>query len=215
MTVSIRNWDLGGGMAANRTALPADAGLWPNAILFALGATNTIPAGTSFDTTLYYQAGAGTAGNAEVEVFLDQDFNPYNGNEITVDQETLPETGTAAVALHPLSVTVGAAEAPPGSYSVCAQLTDGGRTRYLYAPQMLTVTLSRQVPSIDSTALSGGVFHCTVLGFPGQQVTMMASADLMTWTPLQTYTLTGTTWEFADPDAAGFTQRFYRAMLNL
>ena len=98
-----RNWDLGGGVAANRTALPADSGLWPNAIRFNLTNTNTIHAGESFDAALYYQAGPSATGNIQLDLFLDVDFNPYNGNETDVGQQALPRTGTSVVSLDMLN----------------------------------------------------------------------------------------------------------------
>lgn len=210
-----KNWDLGGGVAANRTALPANAGLWPNAILFALANTSSVPAGESFDTTLYFQAGASAAGNIEIEIFLDVDFNPYNGNEMEVNQQTLSRTGTSAVSFNALNATVNAAAISPGNYSVCARLNDGARTRYLYAPQLLTVTPSLQPPSVDGTSLvlNGGVMRFNVHGFPGQRVTVMASSNLIDWVPLETHTFKGTIWEFMDADAGDFARRFYRAML--
>ena len=208
-----KNWDLGGGVGPNRTALPANAGLWPNAILFALDEPTTIPAGESFATTLYHQAGPSAVGNIDLTIFLDVDFNPYNGNEIEVDQQTLPRTGTGAVLFDMINATADATAVPPGSYAVCARLNDGVRTRYLYAPQVLIVTPSQQLPILDSLALSGGVFHCDVHGFPGQQVTIQASSDLLTWVPLQTHLFTGAVWEFVDADAGNFSRRFYRAAL--
>ena len=63
-----KNWDLGGGLGANRTALPANAGSWPNPILFALEEPNTVPAGQSFGATLYHQAGASAVGNIDLSI---------------------------------------------------------------------------------------------------------------------------------------------------
>jgi hypothetical protein len=208
-----KNWDVGGGVAANRTALPANAGFWPNAILFALANSSSVSAGESFDTTLYFQAGASAAGNIDIEIFLDVDFNPYNGNEIEVNQQMLSRTGTSAVSFNTLNATVNAAAVSPGDYSVCARLNDGARTRYLHAPQLLVVTPSLEPPSIDSLALSGGVTRFNVRGFPGQRVTVMASSDLVNWVPLETHTFKDTIWEFVDKDAGNFVKRFYRAAL--
>jgi hypothetical protein len=207
-----KNWDLGGGVAPNRTALPMNAGTWPNAIRFDLGQTS-IHAGETFGATLYHQAGASAAGEIALGIFLDLDFNPYNGNEIEVDQEALSRTGPNAVMLDALSATVDAADVPPGSYAVCARLNDGARARYLYASQTLLVTPSLQPPSIDagSLALSGGVFRCDVHAFPGQEVTVMGSGDLANWVPLQTHTFKGTVWEFVDSGAGSTPRRFYRA----
>jgi hypothetical protein len=211
-----KNWDLGGGVGPNRSALPADSGMWPNPILFALANTNPIPAGESFGVTLYYQAGASAAGNVDFGIFLDLDFNPYNGNEIEVTQQMLPKTGTNAVSLETLDVAVNAAAVPPGSYTVYARLNDGLLIRYLYAPQQLIVTPSLQPPSIDaaSLAFTGGIMHFDVHAFPGQEVTVMASSDLVNWAPLQTHTFTGTVWEFMDANAGDFARRFYQAMLS-
>ena len=127
----------------------------------------------------------------------------------------LSRTGTSVVSYNLLNAAVDAAAVPPGSYAVCARLNDGVRTRYLYAPQVLVVTPSLQPPAIDaaSLALSSGVMRFNVYGFPGQEVTIMASTDLISWLPLQTHTFTGTVWEFVDANAGNFARRFYRAAL--
>ena len=209
-----KKWELGGGIAANRTALPTNTGAWPNPIRFELD-DSTISAGESFSATLYYQAGASASGSIPSKIFLDEDFNPYNGNEIEVSDTTLPRTGTNAVSIATPNATVSAADVPPGSYSVCAQLIDGAHIRYLYAPQLLVVTPSVQPPSIDAASLSfsGGVMRFDVYAFTGQEITIMASNDLVNWSPLETHTFTGTVWEFVDATAGKFDKRFYRAVL--
>jgi hypothetical protein len=154
-------------------------------------------------------------GTVAFEILLDADLNPYNGNEIAVDQELLARTGKGVISIATLSPATDAAIVPPGAYWVCARVNDGARTRYLYAPQRLIVTPSLQAPSVDvgSLALSGGVLRFNAHGFPGQQVTVMVSDDLVNWLPLQTHTFTGTIWEFMDADAGKFAKRFYRAAL--
>jgi hypothetical protein len=98
---------------------------------------------------------------------------------------------------------------------VCARLNDGGLTRYLYAQQLLMVTPSVQPPVIDGAtlSLSAGAMHFDVYGFPGQQVTIMTSTDLLNWSPLDTHTFTGNIWSFVDAEAGNFARRFYRAAL--
>lgn len=209
-----KNWNLGGGTAANRTALPANNGSWPNVIRFNLN-TETVTQGQSFNAALYHQAGATPTGNIDLRILLDVDFNPYSGNEIEVNQQMVPRTGTASVLLDSLNIPVNAAVVPPETYAVFAKIVDGSRTRYLYAPQLLVVTPAP--PSLDtaSMAFKGGALHFDVYALPGQQVTVQASIDLVNWAPLETHTFTGTLWEFVDNDAASFTKRFYRAALAL
>jgi hypothetical protein len=211
-----RNWDLGGGLGMNRTALPTNSGAWPNPIVFALGSTNKIPAGESFDVALYHQAGASAAGNVDVQIFLDADFNPYNGNEVLVEAATLPRTGTNAVAFHSLVAMVDAAAIVPGSYAVGAIVRDGSRSRYLYAPETLSITPSLQQPSIDAASISfsKGAFHVDVRGFSGQTVTIDMSTDLKNWMPLQTHIFKGTVWQFTDSGAGSSPRRFYRPRLE-
>ncbi len=94
-----KNWDFGGGLAPNRTALSVNSGLWPNVIRFFLADSEPVPAGETFTAPLYYQSGPSAAGEVQFRIFLDADFNPTNGNEIEIDQGLLPNTGTNAVAL--------------------------------------------------------------------------------------------------------------------
>ena len=210
-----KTWDLGGGVAANRTALPANSGSWPNAILFALAQTKAVPAGESFDVTLYHQAGASAAGAIGVEILLDADFNPYNGNEIAVHEAALPRTGTSAVSFNMVSATIDAATIAPATYAVFTRLSDNGRTRYLYAPDLLEVTPSQQPPEIDASSLTlkDGVLRLNVHGFPGQEIVIEATTDLHSWVPIQSHTFTGQVWEFVDAEAGNFQKRFYRAVL--
>lgn len=144
------NWDLGGGLGANRTALPTNAGLWPNPILFALPNPTPVPVGQPFTTTLYHQAGATATGTVNLGIFLDGDFNPYNGNEIAADQQTLARTGTGAVSFNTLNATVDGS-VQPGTYAVFMRLDDSGHIRYLYAPEVLVVTAAIPTPSPTPT----------------------------------------------------------------
>ena len=104
----------------------------------------------------------------------------------------------------------------PGVMQYAHGLTMATRTRYLYAPQLLVVTPSLQPPIIDGTslALNGGTMHFDIHGFPGQSITVMASTDLLNWVSLETQTLTGTVWQFQDPNAGNFSRRFYKAALS-
>jgi len=209
-----KNWNLGGGLAPNRTALPSNTGAWPNPLRFALAGPNTIPPGGSFEATLRYQAGATASGTVDLTVLLDPDSNPYNGNEIAVEQRTLGRSGTDAVLLHDLTTFVNGAAVAPGSYAVCARLHDGGRTRYLYAGRQLIVTPAPQAPAIDAASLAreNGVVRFDVYAAPGQVVTVEATTDFLTWTSLQTHVLTSGLWEFVDANAGQFERRFYRAV---
>lgn len=204
-----RKWDLGAGPAANRTALATNAGLWPNPIRL-LAVEHATEAR---DATLYYQSGASGSGTVSLDLFLDPDANPYNGNEIAVDHRLLAQTGTNAVTVRSLSVNTAAAS--PGSYNVCARLTDSGRSRYLYATDPIVIMPVNSFPWIDGDSLSrsGGVMRFDVHAAPGQTVTVEVSNDLITWTSLETHTFTGSVWTFADATAGALSRRFYRVVL--
>lgn len=207
-------WELGGGLASNRTALAANSGLWPNVVRATLG-TTSVPAGEPIPLNLYSQSGAMAAGVVDLRIFIDPDFNPNNGNEIEIDQRSLPNSGTSAVLAGNPSVAVDPAAVAPALYALGLRVSDGTHTRYLYAPQPLEITPSLQPPHVDAASLvhDATTLHFHVLGFPGQTVTVFASTDLFTWTPLQTHTFSGALWEFADTDAGNFSRRFYRAAL--
>ncbi|MGA4645536.1 M36 family metallopeptidase [Limisphaera sp. 4302-co] len=59
-----------------------------------------------------------------------------------------------------------------------------------------------------------GLFRVTLTGQPGQTYRLQVSEDLRTWTDLQSQTVPASgEVKFTDPDAAGRTQRYYRAVL--
>jgi len=208
-------WDFGGGVAENRTALPANSGLWPNVIRFTLADADPVSAGGTFAATLYHQSGASAAGNVDVRIFLDADFNPCNGIGIEVDHRLLANTGTSTVGFSSLNVSVNPIAVAPGNYAVCARISDGARTRHLYAAEMLEVTASSQQPAVDAAtlALANGIVRFNVLAYPGQNVAIRATTDFVNWVPVQMHLFTGTTWEFIDARAGTFPKRFYKAFL--
>ncbi len=105
------------------------------------------------------------------------------------------------------------ASTPPGTYWVFARITDGVRSRYLYAPQKLVLGSSRQPPILTSARVTSNQFHVTVSGIAGQTIVIQASTNLVQWSPIQTNLMTGPTWNFTDPASASLPLRNYRARL--
>lgn len=211
-----RRWDLGGSVAANRTALPANSGLWPNLIRLLRADAQPVVAGGSVDLVVHQQSGANGLGTVEVRTFLDADFNPYNGNETLLDARILATTGTSTVMSGIASIALNADVAPPGSYALGARIGDGTRTRHLYLRERLTVAAPPAPPMVDAASLawlSGGQLRFNVIGSPGQTATVLATADFVTWDPIGTHTFAGAVWDFTDTAAGSFPKRFYKAIL--
>ncbi len=207
-------WDFGAGQAANRTALPANNGTWPNLIKFDLIGTNQAAIGETNSLKLYYQFGPGTVQPVDIRIFLDDDLNPYSGNEKEIQQVTGQATGTNGIGIASLGYISNPTNTVPGIYALGARISDGTRTRYLYAPELLILNPTLQAPRLASLVFSNDQFRCTVNGFTGQRVVIQASTDLSHWTPLATNTLSGSTFQFMDTQASNFSSRFYRALLQ-
>ncbi len=211
-----KRWDLGAGVAANRTALPANNGLWPNIVRAARADALPVAAGESFALTVHQQSGANALGNVDVRIFLDANFNPFDGVGTEVDRITMATTGTNAVTTSVRSVPVDETTVPPGNYAVCARISDGVRTRHVYLRERLAVTPSHTAPRLDAgslTRLAGGALRFRVHALPGQTVRVMAATDLANWSPIGTYFFSNTTWEFTDTAAGSYPRRFYRPEL--
>jgi hypothetical protein len=208
-------WDLGAGLAANRSSLPADNGAWPNLIRLDVAVNNPVPVGQPVPFSVYHQFGSNTLVTATFRLCLDPDANPYNGNETVVVQSTLAGTGTNLVTLSSASFSPNPATTLPGTYAVFAQISAGPYTRYLYAPEQLVLTPSQQAPVLVGPQFLGNQFQCTVHGLPGQTVIVQGSTNMTQWMALQTNTLgLSAAVAFSDPASGGVARRFYRAALS-
>jgi hypothetical protein len=132
-------WDLGAGLAGNRTSLPSNNGNWPNVIKFNLVTTNKVQQGTNISVKYFYQWAQPGTSTASLGFFLDDDFNPLNSNDRLLQQISLPGNGASYVSYQTLSLGLNATNAPVGNHVLYAKITGGGRTRCLYAPEILTV----------------------------------------------------------------------------
>jgi hypothetical protein len=204
-------WDLGGGTNANRTALPAGGGAWPNPVKFNLTSTGPVPLGDAAGVSLYYQYGG--AANLTAQFYFDRDFNPWNSNSILAEVAQPPATGTGSVYHYP-NLGLATTNAAPGTYSVYAVLTDGARRRYLYAPELLVIASSLQPPVLGLNMLASGRVRIAVKGVPGQLIELQISPDLAAWQPLATNQMTSADWTFTNTVPVGQAARFYRARLR-
>lgn len=203
-------WDLGGDIVANRTALSSNSGLWPNVIRCGRTTNTSVPAGGSFGLTLHYQAGANSNGQVSLSILLDPDRNPWNGNEVVVNGGMLATTGTSTIGM--TTVTVNTAGIPPGIYTVAGELSDGIRTRSLYAADAVEIMAPPAWPVIDRSTVrvESGKMRFSVMGQNGQTVEVRASEDLVNWSTVATQVLSASVWEYADDDTALFPKRYYR-----
>jgi hypothetical protein len=208
-----QDWDLGAGLTTNRTRLPADNGAWPNVLRLNVTGTNHFSVDLPLPIAFYDQFGSNLSAVATVRFFLDPDANPDDTNEIDLGQFTISGTGTNSVFFNSTNLALNPSTTLPGTYSFFARISDGAHSRYLYAPETLTVGSSRRAPVLLAPGILNAQFGFTISGFPGQIVIVQASTNLVRWDPLATNALTGTTFTFADTSSVGLPQRYYRAVL--
>jgi len=140
-------WDLGAGQSlpSNRSSLTSNDGNWPNVMKLNLVSPNQIQQGSNALFSLYFQWAQPSTSNATINLYLDDDFNPNNGNGHLIKQVIVSGTGTSGGSISywssssPLTVGLNATNAPVGYHSLYAQISGGGRTRYLYAPEIIQV----------------------------------------------------------------------------
>src|SRR5256885_16639917 len=96
-----------------------------------LGQTNGV--------TIYVQWAKPSTSNATVSIYLDDDFNPYNGNERLLRHLIVSGNGPNQISFGTVGIPVNAATAMPGVHTLFAKITGNGRSRHLYAPELLTI----------------------------------------------------------------------------
>jgi hypothetical protein len=100
----------------------------------------------------------------------------------------------------------------PGTYTLYGKISDGVRTRYLYAPEPVTIVSSRQ-PNLGISKVSGAQFAIAIDGVSGQTIVIQLSTDLKTWVPTATNTLTTASWNYTNNPPSNMASQFYRALL--
>jgi len=205
-------WDLGAGLSVNRTPLPANNGNWPNLIKLNRAGTNEVAYGQVGAVNLFFQWARPATSNANISIYLDNDLNPFNGNDRLVRQITATGTTSSSVSSGTVTFTVTSANSSPGVHSIYAKVTGGGRTRYLYAPESLTVVSSFQPPRLGIARVSSNQVRVDVTGIVGQRVALQSSSNLQSWASITTNWLTSSVWSYFD-NSTGNPRKFYRAVL--
>jgi hypothetical protein len=205
-----QKWNLGAGQTNNRTALTANNGNWPNIIRMDLTGTNFMAQGESNHVTIYAHWARPPSSNAIITVHLDDDFNPYNGNDRVVQQLTMAGNGANQISFGTVPLNVALTNSTPGLHSVFAKISGGGRTRYLYAPQTLTL-MSTLAPPRLAISRNGANVRVNVAGSAGQRIVLQATTDFASWTPIATNWLSTDVWSWSETQAG---HRFYRAAIQ-
>ena len=208
-----QRWSLGAGVLNNRTFLPSNEGAWPSLIQCRIAGTNVLVAGQNTLIHIDYQWAKPASSEATLQVWLDDDYAPWNGNEQLVQQFAAPGTTAGQVGGLDLNVVVDAATATPGVYSVLVRIGAGLNQRFLYAPDSLTVFSSFTPPGLSADLVDPTQLLLVVHGLPGQRVVIESSANLTSWLPIATNWLNANSWMLDEGVESG-GQRFYRALLK-
>jgi hypothetical protein len=206
-------WDLGAGTAANRTALAANNGSWPSLIRFDRVDTNFIVQGQNLPARFYYQWAQPAASNATLSVYLDDDFNPLNTNQTLLTVTNLPGTGASSIGLGTISIPFAASNTVPGWHSLYAVIGGGGRTRLLYAPELVNVLSIYQPPVLGIGRVNSSQFVLTINALPGQTVVLQGSPDLAAWQPLATNLFSTNAWTYTNTISPAANMLFFRVTL--
>jgi hypothetical protein len=205
-------WDLGAGTAANRTALASNNGNWPSLIRFDRVDTNPVVQGQNLLAQFYYQWAQPTASDATLSVYLDDDFNPLTTNQTLLTLTNLPGTSATSVGLGTISIPITTTNASPGWHSLFAAIRGGGRTRYLYAPELVQVLSIYQPPALGIARAASNQFRITINGLPGQNIVLQTSPDLALWQPVATNLFSTNVWVCTNT-TIGSNRLYFRATL--
>ena len=116
------------------------------------------------------------------------------------------------VGVNQLSINIAATNTTTGVHAIYARITANGRTRYLYAPELLTVFSSFQPPTLSIRRETPQQVAVQVSGVPGQRVVLESTSDFSAWQPVATNWLTASVWSYVE--GVGTTPRYYRAALR-
>ncbi len=206
-------WDLGAGVVSNRVTLTSNNGGWPNLITFNRTATNSVVQGQSLAVKYFYQWAQPTNSSATVGFYLDDDFNPFNGNQKLLAQTGVPGTTATNVFQQTFALTLEATNVAPGRHRLFAKISANGRSRYLYAPESVQVLAAPAPPVLDIARLNGSLYQIGINGLAGQIIVLQISTNLQNWLPLATNTLAGNRWVYTNAPPASASRQFYRAVL--
>jgi hypothetical protein len=203
-------WNLGAGVQNNRTALSTNRGDWPSIITME-PRTNAVAFGQSISAGYIYQWARPDASNGLIKLVLDDDWNPFNGNEQELREQGITGTGAAAVGSFNLITAVAATNATPGEHPLFMQIIANGQSRYLYAAQPITVMSSFAAPSLAINRNAG--LQLSVNGVVGQRLVLETSNGLQAWQSIATNWMTQSVWSYEDQTAIG-DRKFYRAVVR-
>jgi hypothetical protein len=207
-------WDLGAGSSSNRTTIASNNGNWPDLIRFNRITTNNVVLGQGTPLRFYFQWAHPSSDFATVSIFLDDNFNPFDTNQTLLQQISVPASGASFVSLMTTNILLAASNATPGLHAFFAKIIGGGRTRYLYAPELVRV-VSSQPPLLDIEKASATQFLIGVNGSLGQTIVLQNSTNLQSqsWLSFATNTLVTNRWVYTN-NAPISGPQFYRAVLD-
>jgi len=208
-----QHWDLGAGVTNNRTALPSNNGAWPNVIKMNPMFLEPVALGQTLPILFYYQWAYSGPGIATLRFYLDSDVNPLNSNQVFVHEKAVPANGPQSIGIGAADLVLVATNLVPGKFAILATITGGGRTRHLYAPELVEVIAPRQPPTLDIVKLNATQYRIGVNGESGQTVILQHSSDLAGWTSIATNTLATNRWEFTHTPPVSPATRYYRGVV--
>jgi hypothetical protein len=94
-------------------------------------------------------------------------------------------------------------------------LTDNGVPPLSATQSFSVVVLRPATPAFSSPAISSWTFHCTISGSIGPDYSVYATTNLTSgWQLLLLTNPVALPFQFTDPNATHFQQRYYRVLLG-